>query len=89
MNYYHDPRIGKLVLMTGFRVELRGDDFIFYTESRRTIIQVTGYKQAMIFAKGTQCGRRYPMREFHSEYQCQPSTEKENPHGIPDQVHSD
>lgn len=72
MNHYYDPRIGRLFRMTGFRVTLRGDDFIFYTDFHRTILQVNGYDQAILFAKGVQAGHRYPMREFPSEYMCQP-----------------
>lgn len=78
MNPYYDPRIGKLFRMTGFHVKLRGGDFIFSADSQ-TILQVSGYKQAMIFAKGVMAGRRCPPFEFKSEYMQQPSTEKETP----------
>jgi hypothetical protein len=82
VTYYYDPRIGKLFRMTGFRVLLHDEVFIFHNDMHRIITQVRGYKQAMAFAKGVQAGRKYPPFEFKSEYMCEPfkpSTEKETP----------
>jgi hypothetical protein len=79
VNPYYDPRVGKLVGMTGFRVLLQDEVFIFHLGTNRVITRVCDYKQALAFAKGVQAGRRHPPIEFKSEYiqlPFKPSTEE-------------